>query len=86
MIREEEARLAQEEKQKQKDKLKHKFASFFVAKKRDPEEAEEKSSNGNFKEFRVSFLIILLKLYIHILRVWIGHLAEQQWGHAFTGH
>ncbi|XP_037791159.1 LOW QUALITY PROTEIN: chromatin assembly factor 1 subunit A-B-like [Penaeus monodon] len=53
MIREEEARLAQEEKQKQKDKLKHKFASFFVAKKRDPEEAEEKSSNGNFKEFRV---------------------------------
>ncbi|XP_042886312.1 chromatin assembly factor 1 subunit A-B-like [Penaeus japonicus] len=53
MIREEEARLAQEEKQKQKDKLKNKFASFFVAKKRDPEEAEEKSSNGNFKEFRV---------------------------------
>lgn len=53
MIREEEARLAQEEKQKQKDKLKNKFASFFVAKKRDLEEAEEKSSNGNFKEFRV---------------------------------
>lgn len=58
MIREEEARLAQEEKQKQKDKLKNKFASFFVAKKRDPEEAEEKSSNGNFKEFRVSVFAI----------------------------
>lgn len=77
MIREEEARLAQEEKQKQKDKLKNKFASFFVAKKRDLEEAEEKSSNGNFKEFRVSFHMIFFKLYIHILILWIGHLAEQ---------
>lgn len=44
---------AEEEKQKQNAKLKNKFASFFVAKKRDVGEPDEESENGLFKQFRV---------------------------------
>ncbi|XP_045123330.1 chromatin assembly factor 1 subunit A-like [Portunus trituberculatus] len=45
--------MKEEEKQKQEDKLKHRFASFFLAKKRDVEDEEERDTAGIFKQFRV---------------------------------
>lgn len=52
--KEEARKQAEDEKLKQNNKLKEKFASFFVAKKCEPEEMDEDDDNGIFKQFRVS--------------------------------
>ncbi|XP_045596735.2 axoneme-associated protein mst101(2) [Procambarus clarkii] len=68
--KEEAKKQAEDEKQKQKDLLKNKFVSFFVAKKRETGESEE-CENGPFKQFQV-------KEVMRLAPVNRKHLTEEQ--------